>query len=95
VPLGPGYQTGFAQQVRHGAGIPSGAVGLITQPAQAEHILRTGQADLILLGRELLRDPRWPLHAAAVLGDGQVPWPVQYSRVAPAGTPIRQPLHPA
>jgi 2,4-dienoyl-CoA reductase-like NADH-dependent reductase (Old Yellow Enzyme family) len=94
VPLGPGYQTGFAQRVRQEAGIPSGAVGLITQPAQAEHILRTGQADLILLGRELLRDPRWPLHAAAALGDGRVPWPVQYVRAAAAGTPSRDPVYP-
>jgi 2,4-dienoyl-CoA reductase-like NADH-dependent reductase (Old Yellow Enzyme family) len=91
IPLGPGYQTGFAQQVRQGAGIPSSAVGLITQPAQAEHILRTGQADLIMLGRELLRDPRWPLHAAAALGDGGVPWPEQYLRAAPPATPVRAP----
>jgi 2,4-dienoyl-CoA reductase-like NADH-dependent reductase (Old Yellow Enzyme family) len=89
MPLGPGYQTPFAERVRREAGLASGAVGLVTQPAQAEHILRTGQADLVLLGRELLRDPRWPLHAAAQLGDAQVPWPAQYVRAAAPGTPIR------
>ncbi len=90
VPLGPGYQTEFARRVRQEAGLPSGAVGLITQPAQAEHILRTGQADLVLLGREFLRDPRWPLHAAEALGDRAVPWPPQYVRAAHADTPIRR-----
>jgi 2,4-dienoyl-CoA reductase-like NADH-dependent reductase (Old Yellow Enzyme family) len=89
MPVGPGYQTKFAERVRQEAGIPSSAVGMITQPAQAEHILRTGQADLVMLGRELLRDPRWPLHAAEVLGDREVPWPVQYLRAAHTTTPIR------
>ncbi len=89
MPLGPGYQTAFAQRVRREAGIPSGAVGLITQPAQAEHILRTGQADLILMGREMLRDPRWPLHAAETLGEAGVAWPAQYVRAARPGTPFR------
>jgi 2,4-dienoyl-CoA reductase-like NADH-dependent reductase (Old Yellow Enzyme family) len=92
VPLGPGYQTLFAERVRHESGIPSSAVGMITQPAQAEHVLRTGQADLIMLGRELLRDPHWPLHAAALLGDTRVPWPAQYVRAAAAGTPIVAPI---
>ena len=92
VPVGPGYQTRFAERVRQEAGIPSGAVGMITQPAQAEHILRTGQADLVMLGRELLRDPRWPLHAAEVLGDGNVPWPAPYLRAAHAATPRRHAL---
>ena len=67
IPLGPGYQTPFAERVRREAGVAAGTVGLITEPAQAEHILRTGQADLILLARELLRDPYWPLHAAEAL----------------------------
>jgi 2,4-dienoyl-CoA reductase-like NADH-dependent reductase (Old Yellow Enzyme family) len=89
MPIGPGYQTPFAERVRREAGLASGAVGLISQPAQAEHILRTGQADLVLLGRELLRDPRWPLRAAAQLGDAQVPWPPQYVRAAAPGTPFR------
>ena len=79
-PLGPGYPTKFAERFRLEAGLPSSAVGLITQPAQAEHILRTGQADLVMLGRDLLRDPRWPLHAAAQLGD---PVPGRRSRSAP------------
>ena len=92
MPVGPGYQTRFAERVRQEAGIPSSAVGMITQPAQAEHVLRTGQADLVMLGRALLRDPRWPLHAAEVLGDHNVPWPAQYLRAAHATTPIRHPL---
>jgi 2,4-dienoyl-CoA reductase-like NADH-dependent reductase (Old Yellow Enzyme family) len=82
IPLGPGYQTPFAEQVRHGAPILTGAVGMITAPAQADHIVRTGQADLVLLGRELLRDPYWPLHAARILGH-DMPWPRQYERSKP------------
>lgn len=92
MPVGPGYQTRFAERVRQEAGIPSSTVGMITQPAQAEHILRTGQADLVMLGRELLRNPRWPLRAAEVLGDGNVPWPAQYLRAAHAATPMRHSL---
>ena len=92
MPIGPGYQTLFAQQVRQGAGLPSSAVGLITQPAQAEHILRTGQADLIMMGRELLRNPHWPLFAADQLGDVNVPWPAQYARAAHRAAPLRGPL---
>lgn len=64
VPTGPGYQTPFAERIRHEAGIATGAVGLITGPAQADHIIRTGQADLVLLAREMLRDPYWPLRTA-------------------------------
>ena len=60
-------------------GIATGAVGLITSPEQAEHVLRTGQADLVLLAREMLRDPYWPLHAAAQLR-AEVTWPKQYLR---------------
>lgn len=89
MPVGPGYQTIFAERVKSGSGLPSSAVGLITQPAQAEHILRTGQADLIMLGRELLRDPHWPLHAAAQLGHGDMPWPAPYARAAHAGVSLR------
>jgi len=92
MPVGPGYQTRFAERVRQEAGIPSSTVGMITQPAQAEHILRTGQADLVMLGRELLRNPRWPLRAAEVLGDGNVPWPAQYLLAAHAATPMRHSL---
>jgi 2,4-dienoyl-CoA reductase-like NADH-dependent reductase (Old Yellow Enzyme family) len=62
------------------------AVGLISAPAQADHIIRSGQADLVLLARELLRDPYWPLRAARELGQ-LTPWPVQYVRSAPTQTP--------
>ncbi len=79
VPVGAGYQTPFAERVRREAGIATGAVGLITAAEQAEHILRTGQADLVFLARELLRDPYWPLHAAPRV-HAQTPWPVQYER---------------
>lgn len=90
IPVGPGYQTRFAERVRREAAIATGAVGMITEAAQAEHILRTGQADLILLARELLRDPHWPLHAADFLGDRSVPWPAQYARAAHRDTPVRE-----
>ena len=79
IPVGPGYQVWLAERVRREAGVPSGAVGLLTEPAQADQVIRLGQADLVLLARELLRDPHWPLRAAAALGhDG--PWPDQYVR---------------
>ncbi len=91
IPAGPGYQTPFAEEIRKQAQIPTGAVGMITQAAQAEHILRTGQADLVFLARELLRDPYWPLRAAQELHDS-TPWPPQYLRAAPAGTPERKPI---
>ncbi|MDE3154129.1 MAG: NADH:flavin oxidoreductase/NADH oxidase [Acidobacteriota bacterium] len=79
IPLGPGYQVPFAAAVRREAQVPTGAVGLITEPAQAERIVAGGEADVVLLARELLRDPYWPLHAARALGD-DVPWPPQYER---------------
>ena len=79
VPVGPGYQTAFAERIRREAGLATGAVGMITAPEQAEHILRTGQADLVLLARELLRDPYWPIHAALRLR-AQPAWPAQYER---------------
>lgn len=82
IPVGPGFQTPFAEAIRREAAIPTAAVGLITQPMQAEHILRTGQADAVALGRELLRDPRWPLKAARELGV-EVEWPKQYQRAKP------------
>lgn len=79
VPGGPGYQTGFAERIRREAGVLTGAVGLITSPEQADHVVRSGQADLVLLGRELLRDPHFPLRAAQALRrDGA--WPKQYLR---------------
>ncbi|RSK31212.1 NADH:flavin oxidoreductase/NADH oxidase [Hymenobacter metallilatus] len=79
IPVGPGYQVPFAEQVRRCTGLATGAVGLITAAQQAEHILATGQADVILLGRESLRDPYFPLHAARELGV-EVAWPDQYTR---------------
>jgi len=79
IPVGPGYQTGFAERIRRDAGVLTGAVGMITDAVQAEHIVRTGQADAVLLARELLRDPYWPLRAARELG-ADVDWPPQYRR---------------
>jgi len=77
--LGPGYQVPFAAAIRRDAGIPTAAVGLITEPVQAEHILATGQADAVCLARALLRDPYWPRHAAKALGVPMA-WPNQYKR---------------
>ncbi|MFN8092613.1 MAG: NADH:flavin oxidoreductase/NADH oxidase [Vicinamibacteria bacterium] len=79
VPVGPGFQVPFAETIRREAGVATGAVGLITDPAQAESIVASGQADAVLLARALLRDPYWPLHAAKALGV-DVPWPDQYLR---------------
>ena len=84
IPAGPGFQTEFAARIRREAGIATAAVGLITAPAQADHIVRSGQADMVLLGREMLRDPYWPMHAAQALGQTGS-WPLQYLRAAPAG----------
>ncbi|WP_435852162.1 tRNA-dihydrouridine synthase [Streptomyces massasporeus] len=78
----PGYQVPFARTVREGAALPVSAVGLITAPEQADQILVDRSADAIMLARELLRNPTWPLHAAHVLGD-DVPWPKQYQRGRP------------
>jgi 2,4-dienoyl-CoA reductase-like NADH-dependent reductase (Old Yellow Enzyme family) len=82
IPVGAGYQTSFAERIRKEAGIATSAVGMITSPEQADHILRTGQADLIMLARQLLRDPYWPLMAALALRQGTV-WPSQYERAKP------------
>lgn len=79
VKLGPGYQVPFAQKVRHEAGIATAAVGLITTPELADEVVRNGRADLVALGRELLRHPYWPLHAAHALGH-EIGWPRQYRR---------------
>jgi 2,4-dienoyl-CoA reductase-like NADH-dependent reductase (Old Yellow Enzyme family) len=84
-PIGPGYQTQFADRIRREAAILTGAVGMITGAEQADHIIRTGQADMVLLARELLRDPYWPLRAARTLGV-KVDWPSQYLRAAPIGS---------
>jgi 2,4-dienoyl-CoA reductase-like NADH-dependent reductase (Old Yellow Enzyme family) len=88
IAVGPGYQVPFAERIRRDAGIPTGAVGLITEPDQANAIIGQGQADVVLLARELLRDPYWPLHAAEQLGR-RVPWPAQYLRAAHRDTPAR------
>lgn len=81
IPIAPGYQVEFAERIRRRSGVATAAVGLITSAAQADAIVREGRADLVLLARQLLRDPYWPLHAARELG---VPlaWPVQYQRAA-------------
>lgn len=79
IPIGPGYQVPLAAQVRREAGVPTGAVGLISEPEQAEEIVAGGEADLVLLARELLRDPYWPRRAAAKLG-AEPGWPPQYQR---------------
>ena len=79
IPVAPGYQVPFAKHIRAKAGIATGAVGMITTPEQADQIIRTGQADIVFLARELLRDPYWPLHAAKRLG-ADIPWPPQYLR---------------
>jgi 2,4-dienoyl-CoA reductase-like NADH-dependent reductase (Old Yellow Enzyme family) len=91
IPVGPGYQTEFAERIRREAGILTGAVGMITSPVQAEHILVTGQADAVIIARELLRDPYWALRAARELGQ-PISWPVQYLRAAPEGSQARVPV---
>jgi 2,4-dienoyl-CoA reductase-like NADH-dependent reductase (Old Yellow Enzyme family) len=81
IPVGPGYQVPFAERIRREAGVATAAVGMITEPKQADAIVRSGQADLVLLAREELRDPYWPAHAARVLGQATaVPTPKQYAR---------------
>ncbi len=92
IPVGAGYQTPFAQRIRDEADILTGAVGMITSPAQAEHIINTGQADAILMAREFLRDPYWPLRAAQELRQS-VSWPVQYLRAAPKDANARVPVN--
>jgi 2,4-dienoyl-CoA reductase-like NADH-dependent reductase (Old Yellow Enzyme family) len=91
IPVGPGYQVHHSSTIRAEAGIATGAVGMITQPAQADQIIRTGQADLVLLAREMLRDPYWPLHAAEDLHQ-KISWPVQYARAASGRTDPRHPV---
>ncbi len=83
IPVGPGYQVPFAERIRRETGVPTGAVGMISEPAHAEKVVATGQADVVLLARALLRDPHWPLRAAHELGvDDEVTWPEQYARAA-------------
>ncbi len=80
--VGPGYQTHFADAVKRETGLVTMTVGMITDPHQAEHILMTGQADMVALARALLYDPRWPWHAAEALGE-PASFPLQYQRSHP------------
>jgi 2,4-dienoyl-CoA reductase-like NADH-dependent reductase (Old Yellow Enzyme family) len=80
-PFGPGFQTPFASTIRQEVGIATGAVGFVTEAAQAEQIVATGLADAVFLARAMLRDPYWPLHAAKALGV-ELSWPVQYERAS-------------
>lgn len=79
IPVGPGYQVKFAERIRRESDVMTGAVGMITAPEQADQIIRTGQSDIVLLARQLLRDPYWPLHAASRLRQELI-WPKQYFR---------------
>jgi 2,4-dienoyl-CoA reductase-like NADH-dependent reductase (Old Yellow Enzyme family) len=80
IPIHPGYQVGFAETIRREVGIPTAAVGLIFSPEMAEEIVANGRAELVVLGRALLFDPHWPLHAAKALKANNVTWPLQYER---------------
>jgi 2,4-dienoyl-CoA reductase-like NADH-dependent reductase (Old Yellow Enzyme family) len=91
IPIGAGYQVAFADRIRREVGIPTGAVGMITEPAQADTIIRTAQADVVLLARELLYNPYWPLHAAQTLHQPGS-WPKQYERAAKGKLERRKPL---
>jgi 2,4-dienoyl-CoA reductase-like NADH-dependent reductase (Old Yellow Enzyme family) len=92
IPIGPGYQVPFAERIRREADIATGAVGLITGPSQADEIVSAGRADCVLLARELLRDPYWPMRAASELGQS-IGWPAQYLRAAPPETARRAGRH--
>jgi 2,4-dienoyl-CoA reductase-like NADH-dependent reductase (Old Yellow Enzyme family) len=88
IAVGPGYQVPFAQQIRVEAGIATAAVGMITEAEQANAIVAAGQADMVFLARQMLRDPYWALHAAATLGE-TASWPRQYLRAGPKGSTER------
>lgn len=91
IPVRSGYQVPFAEEIRRQTGLLTGAVGLITTAAQAQAIVQEGKADVVLLAREFLRQPYWPLYVANELGV-PISWPVQYLRAAPDGTPAREGL---
>jgi len=91
IPAAPGYQVPFAARIRTEAGIATAAVGMITEPTQANAVIGEGQADLVLLAREMLRDPYWAVHAAAGLSE-PASWPIQYLRAAPVHSAARAPL---
>lgn len=88
IPVGPGYQVPFAEAIRREARILTGAVGMITTPQQADSIIQEGKADVVILAREMLRDPYFPLRAAREL-NRTASWPVQYLRAAPEGSMAR------
>jgi len=92
IPVGPAFQAPFAARIRAEAGIPTAAVGMITEPNQANALVAEGKADMVFMAREMLRDPYWPVHAAASLGEA-ASWPVQYLRAAPPHSPARQALN--
>ena len=92
IPVGPGFQVPFAARIRKETGMPAAAVGMITEAKQANEIIANGEADMVLLAREMLRDPYWPFHAAAALGE-TASWPVQYLRAAPQGSQPRSALY--
>ncbi len=93
IPLGPMYQTPFADQIRREANILTGTVGMITTTVQAEQIVTEGKADAVIMAREFLRDPYWPLRAAQELNQPMT-WPIQYLRAAPEGSRPRDPHEP-
>ena len=91
IPIAPGYQAPFAERIRRDARIATGAVGLITTARQADDIVANGQADCVLIARQYLRDPYLAAHVAEELGV-KMPWPIQYRRAAPDGSPARAAL---
>ena len=93
IPIRAGYQVPFAREIRNETDVMTGAVGLITSANQADTILREESADVVIMAREFLRQPYWPLQVAHDLGF-PMPWPVQYLRAAPDGTPTREPIRP-
>ncbi len=93
IPIRAGYQVPFAREIRNETDVMTGAVGLIASANQADTILREESADVVIMAREFLRQPYWPLHVAQDLGF-PIPWPVQYLRAAPDGTPTREPIRP-
>ena len=94
IKVAPGYQVPFAEEIRQATGVLTGTIGMITSASQADTILREGRADVILMAREFLRQPYWPLNVAHVEGY-PASWPVQYLRAAAQGTPAREPLEGA
>lgn len=91
IPVAPGYQVPFAARIKKEAGIQTAAVGMITEPTQANRIIADGQADLVLLAREMLRDPYFAVHAAAAMSEPAT-WPEQYLRAAPPHSQQRMPI---